>query len=626
MRSATILTGKQRRFTENADKIFLLWIEICIYLPKKSICYMLSIGKSDTILLEQIVEAVFMEWTVEKIKGLLDTFYKCSGIEAIYLDDSMNAVSCRFSPYMYEDFIRFSHGRIEEYLRTALRNEGADGYTFYTYVLENNLVCNIVILRCGEFCRGAAVTQPVLLNRLSESELSALINKGTGIKPDEQSSYKHALQRAPVVSYDRIMPLGEVLSRLAQALPDGEEVHQVMGGGKVDASLQQLIQPGSLPGSSQRSAMTESYDAYGVYLKLKECIGKGDADGILSVMEKINPGSVPMDQLASDSFVRSLKNSSIKVCAMCSYVSVEAGAPYAKMIRLSDEFINKIEAHENVNEIYELMKAAILAFTRAVAVTRITAYSKPVRLSIEYMENHYRDKISLELLAKQASLSPAYLSKLIKTETGLSLPDHINKIRIEESKRILLTSNAGIGELAALVGYTYSNHFAKMFKKFTGMTPSEYKKTISAEEDACSNWEDMCRLIFSELSRMTSILPGIFDVGRLVDPLANTFWMQQKNGKNLHGTCYDFWMRKQSCDQCISRMAYEKNTAFMKLEKKGDSTFFVAAAPIMIAGRRYILELLKNTSGQFFDCTEPGAISREGAATLTHSDGEACRS
>lgn len=134
------------------------------------------------------------------------------------------------------------------------------------------------------------------------------------------------------------------------------------------------------------------------------------------------------------------------------------------MIRLSDGFINKIEAHDNVNDIYELMKAAVLAFTRAVAVTRITAYSKPVRLSMEYMESHYKDKISLELLAKQANLSPAYLSKLIKTETGLSLPDHINKIRIEESKRILLTSNAGIGELAALVGYTYSNHFAKMFK------------------------------------------------------------------------------------------------------------------------------------------------------------------
>lgn len=567
-----------------------------------------------------------MEWTVEKIKRLLDIFYKCSGIEAIYLDGNMDAVSCRFTPYMYEDFIRFSRGRIEEYLREILQDEKADAHTFYTYVLENNLICDIVILRSGKSCRGAIVTQPVLLNRLSGSELSALI-KSAGMKPDEQNSYKRAILRTPVVSYDRILPMGEVLSQLAHTLPAGTEIHQVMGGGKIDFSLQQLIQPGSLPGRAQRSAMTETYDAYGVYLKLKESIGKGDADGVLGVMEKINPGSVPMDQLASDSFVRSLKNSSIKVCAMCSFISIESGAPYEKMIRLSDGFINKIEAHDNVNDIYELMKAAVLAFTRAVAVTRITAYSKPVRLSMEYMESHYKDKISLELLAKQANLSPAYLSKLIKTETGLSLPDHINKIRIEESKRILLTSNAGIGELAALVGYTYSNHFAKMFKKFTGMTPSEYKKTISAEENVCSDWEDMCRLIFSELSRMTSILPGIFDVGRLVDPITNTFWMQQKNGDNLQGTCYDFWTKKQSCDKCISRMAYEKNTTFTKFETKGGSTFLVIAAPIMIAGRRYVLELLKNTSGRFFDCTGRDAVpGGEDAAALADSDGKLHRS
>ncbi len=543
-----------------------------------------------------------MEWAKEKIKQVLDTFFKCSGVEAFYLDDKMNAVSCRFSPHMYEDFIRFSQGSIEEFLRKAFQSETSDGYVFYTYVLGDNLFCNIVILGGETSQPGAIITQPVLLNRLSGIELDTLI-KNARTAPDEQDSYKHALLRTPIVSYDRLMPMGEMLSRLAQSLSDVREVRQIMRGGKINASFHQMLQPSTLPNRAIRTAMTENYDAYGTYLKLKECIGKGDSSGLLDAIRDFNPGTVPMDQLADDSFTRSLKNSSIKVCAMCSYVAIEAGAPYAKAIHLADEFINKIEAHENVNEIYELMKAALLAFTRVVAVTRITAYSKPVRMSLEYMENHFKGKISLELLAKEANLSPAYLSKLIKTETGLSLPDHINKIRIEESKRILLTSNSGIGELAELVGYTYSNHFAKMFKKFTGMTPSEFKKTILSEEEEHSDMEEMRRIIFGELSRTLSIFPGIFDVGRLVDPNTKTFWMEHKNGRAVQGTCYDFWGKRKSCDRCISQMAYDQNVPFVKFEAKEGSTFFVIAAPLMVSGHRYVLELLKNTSQHFFDCT-----------------------
>ena len=85
-------------------------------------------------------------------------------------------------------------------------------------------------------------------------------------------------------------------------------------------------------------------------------------------------------------------------------------------------------------------------------MSHITAYSKPIRLVIHYIENHYTEKIMLLELAGHIHLSEASLSDLIKKETGMGLPDNINKIRIEANKQILLKSNISFAELASTVG------------------------------------------------------------------------------------------------------------------------------------------------------------------------------
>lgn len=542
-----------------------------------------------------------MEQTEDKIKRLLETVFKATQIEALYFDRELNTVSCHYRKYVYEDLQRLSMNKIETFLLGIFKKNIYASQNFYTFFLNNNLVCNISVLHDGEIC-GAIVTQPVLLDARRSSEMDAWLSSYT-LDPKEHDMYKRALQRAPVVAYDRIMPIGEVLHALSCSVFGGNGLHQILCGGDSDPALCQFIQSGMLLNRNHKPVVTDRHGGYPTYLKMKDSISKGDANALLEVINGISAGSVPMDQLASKNYIRSLKNSFIEVCAMCCFIAIEAGVNYTKTMDLSEAFIKQMENLENINDIYELMKSVLLAFTRSVAVTRITAYSKPVRLAIEYIENHYAEKITLGVLSRHVNLSESYLSNLIKKETGLSMADNINKVRIEQSKKILLTSSMNVAELASMVGYAYSNHFARMFKQFTGVTPSEFKKSICTEDKDKTEVSDMLRLISDQLHHTMSVFPGVVDVGRIVDPCLNLSWIQQSNGEIMHGTCYDFWNRKQSCEKCISRMALEQNKSFMKLEQKAGNIYFVLAAPVIVGNKKYVLELLKNVSENFFDCT-----------------------
>lgn len=103
--------------------------------------------------------------------------------------------------------------------------------------------------------------------------------------------------------------------------------------------------------------------------------------------------------------------------------------------------------------------------------------SYAVKRIITYLNENYNNKISLEQIAHNMYLSPVYISKIFKEETGESPINYLIKIRLERAKDILLsTSNGSIKSIANQVGYDDVYHFSKLFKKYYGTSPLHYKK------------------------------------------------------------------------------------------------------------------------------------------------------
>ncbi|WP_075591175.1 helix-turn-helix domain-containing protein [Labilibacter marinus] len=82
---------------------------------------------------------------------------------------------------------------------------------------------------------------------------------------------------------------------------------------------------------------------------------------------------------------------------------------------------------------------------------------------------------SVKYCAEQMGFSPNYLSDLLKKDTGKNTQEHIHYYLIEEAKNRLLNSNITVSEIAYNLGFEYPQHFSKIFKKKTGVTPASYR-------------------------------------------------------------------------------------------------------------------------------------------------------
>ncbi|TVR03620.1 MAG: response regulator [Spirochaetaceae bacterium] len=108
---------------------------------------------------------------------------------------------------------------------------------------------------------------------------------------------------------------------------------------------------------------------------------------------------------------------------------------------------------------------------------RETAHG-PVAQVEQYIRAHFGDELSLEQAARMVRLSPFYFSKVFKQHSGTNFVDYVNRIRIDRACELLREGQFSIKEIAARVGYTDANYFARMFKRRMGETPSGYRRRM----------------------------------------------------------------------------------------------------------------------------------------------------
>ncbi|WP_047835005.1 helix-turn-helix domain-containing protein, partial [Robinsoniella sp. RHS] len=97
---------------------------------------------------------------------------------------------------------------------------------------------------------------------------------------------------------------------------------------------------------------------------------------------------------------------------------------------------------------------------------------------IEYLKNNYSQKITIGELSGNFFLSKSYLSSLFKQATGSGIVEYLQHIRIEKACELLLDPSLSITEISNQVGYSDYRFFNKSFKKITGKTANEYRKSL----------------------------------------------------------------------------------------------------------------------------------------------------
>lgn len=103
-------------------------------------------------------------------------------------------------------------------------------------------------------------------------------------------------------------------------------------------------------------------------------------------------------------------------------------------------------------------------------------YSESVADTIRYVQEHFRENITLADAANAVHLTTTYLSYVFHKETDITFSEYLQSCRINHAKELLERTDERVREVGALVGYHDNRHFSKVFKRATGMTPQEYRK------------------------------------------------------------------------------------------------------------------------------------------------------
>ncbi len=96
--------------------------------------------------------------------------------------------------------------------------------------------------------------------------------------------------------------------------------------------------------------------------------------------------------------------------------------------------------------------------------------------AIEYIQNHFLEKITVEELASLEHVSESYLQRKFKQKTGYTVISYINNVRVEKAKNLLISTDFGIDEIAYQVGFGTPKYFYRIFKKMTGTSPSRFRR------------------------------------------------------------------------------------------------------------------------------------------------------
>ena len=135
---------------------------------------------------------------------------------------------------------------------------------------------------------------------------------------------------------------------------------------------------------------------------------------------------------------------------------------------LSDVLLQKLAKAANVMEMRKVMEYALAEFGRLGKGAKSETHSIYVEQSRE---------LSLQEIAKEIGVHPAYLSGIFKKQTGMTLTDYIMQEKIQVSCNLLKYSNRSIAIIAEYMNLSPQSYFTRVFKKVTGETPAQYRRT-----------------------------------------------------------------------------------------------------------------------------------------------------
>lgn len=347
-----------------------------------------------------------------------------------------------------------------------LSAELGDAYVFFCPAGLVHIA--VPIIRNRAFA-GALIAGPVLMNYPDEIMVDDIIQKFQ-FSLNDKSGINRALSGVVVLGPEKVRHLGNLLFIIMTNMTPNEKELLNRRKSKQDqqSKIGEVIQQEKIKGSVH---------AYYPFEKEKELLRRvksGDVSGSKAILNELL-GHV---FLSTGGNIEIMKARILELCVLLSRAAVEGGASLEKIFGMNFRFISALSKIQNIEDLSFWTAKVLERFTDNVFELSGSKHGEIIKAAIKYINFNYAQPLTLEHVAKAVHLNASYFSSVFNKEVGMGFTDYLNKVRVEESKKMLKNRQNTILDVAVAVGFENHSYFSKVFKKNTGLTPKAFRESI----------------------------------------------------------------------------------------------------------------------------------------------------
>lgn len=415
-----------------------------------------------------MANGIFTLISEEKLEDVLSTLHALMDIPIRMIDTDGNDLIALGTPTQYCRMLHKSAFGSEVCRRQAV-DAGVRAQVLgeaYVFSCQANLNLIAFPLINRSQLLGTILIGPFLMDTPDSTLVSDLAD-GYAISPRKVLELYDELQGLRILPPEKVNHLRKLTEHLLAPLLPAERVlliksqEKLYQQSKINESIQ--LYKGEKPSGSQRFFYEKESE---LLLKVRT----GDIRQAKAVLNELL-GHVLFSEGGK---LESVRVRAIELTTLLSRVAIDGGANAAFAFELNNKFISVMNQEQNMDELCYLLQDMVESFMDAMfnAKDKGNAY---VRKALQYIASNYETNLTLTGVAAYLGVSPNYFSTLFHKTVGESFREHLCRVRIEESKRLLLSTDISLNQIGLAVGFSDQSYYSKVFKRITGLTPGEYR-------------------------------------------------------------------------------------------------------------------------------------------------------
>lgn len=343
-------------------------------------------------------------------------------------------------------------------------NRLGEAYIFTCHAGLNYIAYSIT--NQGEML-GSILIGPFLLDK-PDSTLVGTVTEKYSISPAQALDLYDRSQEIPILLPDKTGYLSKLVNDLLMPLLPAERAFRLQ-------TREKHYQQSRLNDAIQMYKDQEISDSAGfLYTKEQELLTKTKT-GNKAEVAKLLDDYLGYVLFSEGGNIAAVRTRAIELAVLLSRIAIEGGALPSQVYKLSSGFLSRIIHEGDCEKICYTLQDVSESYMNAMFGSSHKG-NPYIRRAMQHIASNYAKPLTVESVALEVGLSPSYFSKLFRETVGISFREHLNRIRIEESKQLLLLTDISMIDIALSVGFSDQSYFCRVFRRVTGMAPGQFRK------------------------------------------------------------------------------------------------------------------------------------------------------